>query len=143
MPKGELFINKDENGDWKDAYLNWGLSMTDMGLSALMTPAPNKEYISSCSRSSHGKRVITTNARVDSRSLTLPVHISAKTKEQFFENYNSFCRELEKGDLVIKTRYSQNVYKCVYQGCSQFTQFVQEMAHFTLKLEEPNPKDRS
>ena len=39
MPQEELFING------KDAYTTWGISMDDTALSALMTPAPNKEFI--------------------------------------------------------------------------------------------------
>lgn len=44
MPQEELFING------KDAYTTWGISMDDTALSALMTPAPNKEFIENKSR---------------------------------------------------------------------------------------------
>ena len=143
MPKGELFINKDIYGEWQDAYEKWGLSMTDMGLSALMAPPPNKDYISNESRLEHGKRVSTTNAKVASRDLSLPIHIKAKTKEEFYKKYISFCGELKKGELFIKTKYSADVYKCVYKRCGQYTQYFQEIAYLTLNLEEPNPTDRS
>lgn len=143
MPKGELFINKDIYGEWQDAYVLWGLSMTDMGLSSLMSPAPNKDYIENESRREHGKRVSTTNARVASRELSLPIHIKARTKEEYYQKYLAFCEELEKGVIVIKTKYSNAVYKCVYKRCTQFTQYFQEIAYLTLSLEEPNPKDRS
>ena len=142
MPKGELFINKDAGGNWQDAYELWGLSMTDMGLSALMTPAANKDYIVNESRLEHGKRVSTRNAKVKSRDLNLPVHFTAKDRDSFFKAYYEFCGELKKGDIIIKTKYSPDVYKCVYKSCPQFSQFMQCMAHFTLKLEEPNPTDR-
>lgn len=49
MPQEELFING------KDAYTTWGISMDDTALSALMTPAPNKEFIENKSRMEHGK----------------------------------------------------------------------------------------
>lgn len=143
MPKGELYINKDKFGQWQDAYELWGLSMTDMGLTALMTPAPNKDYITNESRLEHGKRVSTANAKVASRELSLPVHIKAKTKEEYYQRYLSFCEELKKGDFVIKTKYSNDVYKCVYKRCPQFSQYFQEIAFLTLFLEEPNPCDRS
>ena len=39
--KEELFING------KDAYVEWGISMDNTSLSALMTPAPNKAFIES------------------------------------------------------------------------------------------------
>lgn len=47
--KEELFING------KDAYVEWGISMDNTSLSALMTPAPNKAFIESESRLEHGK----------------------------------------------------------------------------------------
>lgn len=142
MPKGELYINKDSYGQWQDAFDTWGLSMTDMGLSALMAPAPNKEYVENESRLEHGKRVSTRNTKVAARELNLPVHITAKTKEEFFKSYLLFCQELQKGDIWIRTKYTNDIYKCVYLNCSSFTLFVQSMAHFTLRLVEPNPTDR-
>ena len=54
---GELFING------KDAYTTWGISMDDTSLSALMTPAPNKDLVENKSRLEHGKRVITDNPK--------------------------------------------------------------------------------
>lgn len=144
MPKGELFINKNEAGVWNDAYEKWGLSMTDKGLSALMTPAGNKEYIIDDCRLDDGKRYILGNERVDARTVTLPCHITARNKEEFFRKYNEFCEILKGGELNIKTKYQEGiVYKCVYISCTQFTQFRQEMAHFSLKLVEQNPNDRS
>lgn len=142
MPAGELFI-KDTSGLWQDTYEKWGMSMSDTALSKLMTPAPNKEYIENASRLEHGKRVIV-NAKVDARKLSLPFHITANDKDLFFERYYALCQILESGNIWIKTKYQPNVvYKCVYINCTQFSQFVQQMAHFTLNLEEPNPKDRS
>lgn len=143
MPKGELFIKDFASGTWLDAYDEWGMSMSDTGLSVLMTPVPNKEYLKSSSRLENGTRVIV-NAKKDERSLTLPFHITAKTKELFFERYEKVCEILAQGNIWIKTKYQPNVvYKCVYINCSPFSQFIQQMAHFSLKLEEPNPADRS
>lgn len=143
MPRGELFINKDDLGNWQDAFVKWHLSMDDTGLSALMAPPPAKEYITNESRLYDGIRIDTSNAKVDSRNLNLNVHIKAKNKDEFYGYYKSFCEELKKGSLHIKTKYSDDVYKTVYVSCSQFTQFCQEMAFLTLKLIEPNPSDRA
>lgn len=138
MPKGELFING------KDAYTEWGLSMEVGGLSALMTPPPNKEFIENKSRIEHGKRVIVSNPKVDERDLNLPIHIRAITTDDFMTKYASFCEELRTGKLDITTKYRPNeVYRTTYINCSQFSQFRQQMAKFTLKLNEPNPYDRN
>lgn len=138
MPAEELYINT------KDAYTTWGISMDDTALSALMTPSPIKELVENKSRLEDGKRVITDDVRVDERSLTLQFNLTAKTEEEFFARYLAFCAELEKGTLNIRTRYQPTVvYKTIYQSCSQFSQFMRGIAKFSLRLVEPNPKDRS
>jgi hypothetical protein len=134
MPKGELFINN------RDAYSVWGISMDSSSLSALMTPAPNKEFIENKSRLKNGKQVITTNPKVDERNITLTFNMTAKDETEFFERYNSFCQELATGILNIKTKYQPDiVYRTIYLSCSQFTQFMRGIGRFSLKLVEYNP----
>ena len=134
---GELFING------KDAYIEWGISMDDTSLSALMTPPPNKELIENKSRLEHGKHVITDNVKVDERNLTLQINLTAPTKDLFFKKYSSFCNELKSGKLEIKTKYQPTIlYRTIYISCNQFSQFMQGIGKFTLKLNEPNPENR-
>lgn len=136
--KDELYING------KDAYTTWGISMGDTSLSELMTPVSNKELIENESRLEHGKQVFVTNLRFDARNLTLTINLTASDEQQFFQRYNSFCKELATGKLVIKTMYQPDVvYKTIYQSCSQFSQFMRGIGKFTLKLYEPNPNDRA
>ena len=119
MPKGELFINN------KDSYDNWGISMDTSSLSALMTPAPNKEFIENKSRLEHGKRVIAASPKVDERNLTLTINLTAKDENEFFEKYDSFCQELATGVLNIRSKYQPDiVYRTIYLSCNQFTQFM-------------------
>lgn len=138
MLKGQLYING------KDAYLAWGIFLAETALSALMTPAPNKEFISNKYRSKDGKSVIKHNPRLDEREITLAFNMTAKDSDTFLTNYAKFCDEvLAKGELVIHTRFQPNVwYRCIYLSCTQFSQFAQEMAKFSLKLNEPDPSDR-
>lgn len=134
----ELYINN------KDAYANWGISMTTSSISALMSPPPNKSFIENKSRLEHGKRVVTTNPKIDERNLSLDLQLTAKDEEEFFSRYESFCQELSTGVLNIRTKYQPSVvYKTNYLSCGNFTQFMRGIAKFTLKLCEPNPTDRS
>lgn len=143
MPVGELFINKDADGKWQDAYIMWGISFDQTALSTLMTPPPNKGYIENKSRLENGKKVITYNPKVDERSVTLTFNLTAKNEPEFYDKYNRFCEELKKGTLEIKTRYQPAVvYKMVYESCTQFSQLMREIAKFSLKLTEPDPTDR-
>ena len=137
--KGELFING------KDAYTEWGISMDMQSLSSLMTPAPNKDLPENKSRLSDGKVVIVDSSLIkkDERQLNLTINLTAKKEDEFFSRYNSFCAELEKGVLEIETKYQPNAkYRTIYKSCQQFTQFMRGIAHFSLRLEEPNPTKR-
>lgn len=136
--KSELYING------KDAYMAWGISMDDTSLSELMTPVSNKGFIENESRLEHGKQVLISNPKLDARNLTLKINLTASSEQQFFERYTSFCKELATGALEIKTIYQPDVvYKTIYQSCSQFSQFMRGIGKFTLKLNEPNPNDRT
>ena len=138
MPKGELFING------LDAYLEYGLSLESSGLSALMTPPPNKEYIENKSRLEHGKRVVPANPKVDEREVNIICHIKASSKEKFLSQYSKLCEVFAAGKLDISTSYQPNVvYRMIYQSCSQFTEYRLGLAKFTLRLNEPNPTNRN
>ena len=136
---GELFINQ------RDAYMEYGISMEQTALSALMSPPPMKSAIESRYRTIHGKKVVNNNPRYDARDLTLAIHITARNKEQFFQRYNKFCQNvLARGELQISTKYQPNVvYKCLYVSCQQFSEFMARYAVFSLKLTEPDPSDRT
>lgn len=136
--KGELFINGE------DAYLQWGISMDDTSLSELMTPPANKAFIENESRLQHGKRVVVANPKLDQRNLTLQINLTAPTEEQFFVRYSNFCKVLATGVLHLKTKYQPGVvYKTIYLSCGQFSQFMRGIGKFSLKLNEPNPNDRT
>lgn len=169
MPKGEVFIKKhdgitakagaaykydekngfvqDKNGEWIDTFTQWGVSFTESSLSAMAAPAPNKQPVENKSRIEHGKRVITNTkyVRKDERDITLEMHIVATTKTQFWENYNRFCEEvLDYGFLEIRHSHTPlKVFRLTYESCSQFSEFMEELAKFALRLNEPDPTNRN
>lgn len=126
-----------------DAYTTWGITMDTQSLSALMTPPALKERVESQSRLADGSRLVGAAPRLAARQLTLTLNLTARTEEQFFARYASFCRELATGRLTIRTTYQRGVtYRTAYVSCTQFTQFMRGMAKFSLKLTEPDPTDR-
>lgn len=127
-----------------DAFSRYGIFLTSGGFSALRKPAPMKRFIENKIRTEHGKRIIMKDPKVEERTLTLPVVMTAKSETEFTQRYNRFCSEiLEKGMLnIVVTSIPNVVFRCIYEDCQQYTEFVQEMAKFVLKLVEPNPKDR-
>ena len=70
-----------------------------------MAPPPMKEFIENKSRLENGKRVITSNSKIDERNITLTFNLTAKSEDQFFARYNSFCEELATGVLHIRSKY--------------------------------------
>lgn len=139
MLKGQLTING------KDAYTEWGIFLEDTALSALMTPAPLKEFISNNYRAQNGKKVIKSNPRLDERDITLPFALTAKTEAEFLTKYEKFCDEvLATGSLIIHTSFQPDVYyRCTYNSCTQFSQYMRQLAKFSLKLNEPDPTNRA
>lgn len=134
---GELIINS------KDAYSNWGITLDDTSLSALMTPPPHKGFTENKSRTIDGKMVDIKNPRVDERIINLQLNITALTRSEFLNKYNLFCEELALGYLEISTIYLPNtIFRTIYVNCRQFTQFNGQIGKFILTLNEPNPTDR-
>jgi len=151
MAHGVLYIRTSANGEWLDAYDTWGLSLSETGISRLMTPAPHKNPVSNSNVISHGRAIMQGTLVFDVRQVSLEVHITAKAgnghtaKENFLSRYSEFCQNvLYAGYIEMKLAIQPSViYKFIYLDCTQFSEFRMEMAKFTLTLEEPNPNDRS
>lgn len=136
--KGELYING------QDAWTKWGIQMDETSLSALMTPPAAKDYPKNQSRLEHGTRYIEITTKFKERDITLSLQFVASTKEQFYARYNAFCNEvLATGKVNITTKFIPDVvYRCLYNSCTQYRQYLGKVAKFSLKLTEPDPTDR-
>lgn len=138
--KGDLFING------KDALETWGARMGDSFLDAIDGFNEMKDYIENESRLEHGKRVITDNAKVDSREITLQFTIEGSSESDYRSKKKAFQTELEKGAVNIKVPVLGNeVYKLIYLGksVSYGLSFDRRFGKVSSKFEEPNPADRN
>lgn len=131
----------------KDAYKTWGIYPEKGALSALMTPAPLKDYITNSVASDNGTSYAQAEIAmpmVAERTVTLPIVLTASSEELFYSRYSDFCKELQGGKLNIKTRYQSGVvYHCYYNSCTQFSVYNGTLAKFSLKMTEPNPANRT
>lgn len=137
---GDLIINK------KDAFSTWGVRMGDGFLDTIDGFNEMKEYIENESRQEHGKRVITDNAKVASRQITLQFTIEGDSESDYRTKKKSFQTELEKGMVNIKVPALGNeVYKLVYLGKSVSYALSSDrcFGKVSSKFEEPNPNDRN
>lgn len=137
---GDLTINN------KDAWNTWGVRMGDGFLDAIDGFNEMKDYIENESRLEHGKRVITDNAKVDSREIALQFTIEGSSENDYRTKKKAFQTELEKGAVNIKVPALGNeVYKLVYLGksISYGLSLDRCFGKVSSKFCEPNPADRS
>ncbi len=155
--------------EWEDAFTEYGISFSDVSLSRLMTPAPKKEVLENKSRLQHGKRIVRngTYAKTDERNVSIEMHISAPDKATFWSRYGGFCKnylstgyiEIAHADIIHaditdseeegatftvggKTYSGLSVFRMTYVSCEEFTEFRQQLARYTLTLNEPDPDNR-
>ena len=124
----------------------WGVRMGDGFLDTIDGFNEMKDYIENESRLEHGKRVITDNAKVDSREFTLQFTIEGNSENDYRTKKKSFQTELEKGAVNIKVPTLGNeVYKLVYLGKSLSYGLSPDRCFGKVsgKFCEPNPMDRS
>lgn len=136
---GDLYINN------KDAYTTWGVNMGDGFLDALDGFLPMKDYIENDSRLEHGKRMITTNAKVASRDITLEFTITGSSETDYRTKKKAFQQELQAGAFTIRVpALGTEVYHFVYTGKS--VSYGLSLSHtfgkISAKFTEPNPMDR-
>lgn len=137
--KGELLING------KDAWTTWGVCMGEGFLDSIDAPVPMKDYIENESRLEHGKRIITENAKVDSRNFTLEFTIMGSTESDYRAKKKAFESELYKGPITVQIpKLNSEVYRLVYLGksISYGLSLNRCFGKFSSKFEEPNPANR-
>lgn len=137
---GDLIING------KDAWTTWGVCMGDGFLDAIDGFNEMKDYIEDESRLEHGKRIITDNAKVDSREITLQFTIEGSSESDYRTKKKAFQAELERGTVNIKIpALGTELYRLVYLGknVSYGLSLDRCFGKVSSKFCEPNPMDRS
>jgi hypothetical protein len=130
-----------------NARTKWGIVANTKLMAALLAPPSVKDPIQSESRLEHGTRTIIpqNSVKLAKRDITLEVGLTAPSLTEFYTRYKSFIEELTSGWLKIASpKFLPGViFNCRYVSCTQFTNYNGRIAKFILKLEEPNPNNRS
>jgi len=136
MPRGQLIINN------KDAFTEWGVSLSNGAKATLMAPLALKQRVSNESRLAHGKTTINTNLKKASREFSLEMHMISSSWADYLDKKARWEAMLMGGVLNIKTSWEEGVtYRCLYLSCNTFAEY-DGLAKFALRLEEPNPDNR-
>ncbi len=138
-------MNGDLTINGKDAFSTWGVRMGDGFIDTIDGFNEMKDYIEDESRMEHGKRMITDNAKVASREITLQFTIEGSSEGDYRSKKKAFQTELEKGAVNIKVpALGDEVYKLVYLGKSISYGLSSDrcFCKISSKFCEPNPMDR-
>lgn len=147
MKNVKVYINSTSQTTEK----RWGVFFSETAITALMTPAPLKSYISNKSALSHGKQVLSDSGnkpKTDERDVQLTFGLRATSLAKFFMQYRSFVTELKKGaiDMTVHvwedSTYIKETYYLKYVSCQQYTEYNGRLAKFVIKFNEPNPENR-
>ena len=136
--KGKFYING------KDAYSEFGAVFLRGTYETLLKPAPMKDYITNTSRLEHGVRYLANanTAKTNERTIQLSIFINGSSERDYIEKVSALMTELEKGSFTLKVMDLGYVYNLVYTDCASYGDYGRKRGKFTLKLIEPNTKDR-
>ncbi len=130
-----------------DTYNTWGVILAESSVEQFIAPPPLKEYITNESALENGVQVLTTTAalpKVAARNLTVEVNIIAANNSDLRTKLASFITALKGGVLTIQlTNHTADYFHCLYQSCTQFSDYNGRVAKFALRLIEPDPTNRT
>lgn len=112
MKNAKIYINSTT-----DTEAAFGVFFTDAAITALMTPAPKKGYVTNKSARLAGKQVRPTTPNTDERDVQLTFGLRARSLAQFLMRYHAFCAELDKGhiELTVLIEEGATWMKTVYR----------------------------
>lgn len=126
----------------KDLWTTWGARLEKGAFEALLTPASPKARVENKSRLTDGTQVIVGSVKVEERDLSLVVTLRAATEEEYLQRYASFVNELQAGWIRLRIPKLHTEYNLLFEVCTKFGNYGLKAGKFSLKLREPNPKNR-
>lgn len=113
-------------------------------IGVLMKPAKMKKYIENKNAMDHGKEILSTYAKVDERTLQIPLVISATNIGDYYIKYNALIAVLQDGLTTwrIVADGLDVTMHLAYEDCQTYVHYNGRWGKMIIKLVEPNPKDR-
>ena len=135
-----------------DLYINGtdaetlGVAMGNNFISAILTPAKLKDFVTNEVRTRPGKQYLIHNPVVAEREMTLSFVIFGDTAEQTTTRFKSFMQILNTGQLTIRVpTLGTEVYHLVYSGSgiTYGIDLLRTTMTFSGKFVEPDPTART
>lgn len=112
---------------------------------ALLKPEAVKTYSQNDSRLENGIRMVADAkyAKAQKRDIQLSMILEGDSESDYLTKLENFYDKVAyNGMFYLKVPCLNKVFKVVYSDCPKFGDYSLKKANFTLKLTEPNPKDR-
>lgn len=144
MPRGTCTIyNWDSTYDLKEDF---GISLSDGAIGALLAPPAAKERVNNESRLEDGKRIdIYTDTHFQAREFTLEMHLIADTFEQYMSRWRAFLAAITatgQGVRLTYTIYGQSIqFNLQYLSCTQFAVYNGQLGKFAVRFIERQPNN--
>lgn len=122
---------------------DFGATLLAGAYSALMTPAPLKDFIENNDRSKDGTDVLVNNPRKAERDVTLSFLIEGSSKEDYHTHYSTFLSELYKGKILLYVEELDETFRLLYANATQFENWRLHACRIAVKFREPNPANRA
>lgn len=130
----------------RDALATWGVIAPPTLHAVLLAPAAAKDPIQTEVRTEHGTRTVIAGGGVmlQKRELSLELHMRARNITEFNARFANFLDIFTAGWIMVESSLTPGlVFRCRYVSCTQFTAYNGRLAKFILRLEEPDPSNRS
>lgn len=125
-----------------------GVSLEKGSYSALLLPAPLKDFVENNDPTKNGTEVLTHKkdgtslARVAERDVMLTFLIVGDNEADFMVKYASFTSLLHDGDIDLYVSDLDRTFHLIYSGATQYDNFRLKACKLAVKFREPNPANR-
>ena len=125
-----------------------GVSLEKGGYSALLTPAPLKDFLANNDPTKNGTQVLTHKAdgtplaKIAERELTLTFIIEGESKNDFLNKYTAFVALLNGGKIDLYVPDLKRTFHLIYRNATQYDNYRLKACKLAVKFQEPNPADR-
>lgn len=125
-----------------------GVSLEKGSYSALLLPAPLKDFVENNDPTQNGTEVLTHKkdgtslARIAERDVTLTFLIVGDNEADFMAKYAAFTSLLHDGDIDLYVSDLDRTFHLIYSGATQYDNFRLKACKLAVKFREPNPANR-